>query len=227
MQMATWTRLVASSLRNRCEMCALTVATLRWSCSAISALELPRPTAIATSRSRSVKHGHERERRLRSPVRASSVTWRISCVRDRRRQHRLAGLDLADGGDDLGGRRVLEQESVGAGRQRAHDVLVGVERRQHDDLRRIGERGDRGGRGDAVHHRHAQVHQHDVDATSPYGLDGLARRWRPRPRPRCRGAPPSMSASPARTSGVVVGDEHARHAGHGSHDVERRTRGRA
>ena len=38
--------------------------------------------------------------------------------------------------DDLRGRGVLQQESVGAGPQRAHDMLVGLECGQDDHVRR-------------------------------------------------------------------------------------------
>jgi hypothetical protein len=64
--MATWTRLVAPSLVKMWEMCALTVATLMWSVVAISAFDQPRPIAIATSRSRSVR---QPTRESASPVR--------------------------------------------------------------------------------------------------------------------------------------------------------------
>jgi hypothetical protein len=51
---ATWVRLLRSSLVSMREMWAFTVATLMNSSPAISALDLPRPTAMATSRSRSL-----------------------------------------------------------------------------------------------------------------------------------------------------------------------------
>ena len=57
---------------------------------------------------------------------------------DRRRQHRLAGGDAADGADDLGRRRVLEQEPAGAGAQGAQHVVVGLEGREDDHLGRPG-----------------------------------------------------------------------------------------
>ena len=53
------------------------------------------------------------------------------------------------------------------------DVLVGVEGRQHDDLGGSGSVEHGRGRGDAVHDRHADVHQHDVDAAGAHRLDRL------------------------------------------------------
>src|SRR3954447_850243 len=54
-QSAIWTRLAIPSLTRMCETWALTVARLMYSSPAISALDLPRPTATATSRLRSLR----------------------------------------------------------------------------------------------------------------------------------------------------------------------------
>ena len=51
---------------------------------------------------------------------------------DRGRQQRLSAVHRLDGVDELLGLDVLEQEAAGAGAQRVVDVLVHVERRQHD-----------------------------------------------------------------------------------------------
>jgi hypothetical protein len=50
----------------------------------------------------------------------------------------------------------------GAGPQRAQHVLVGVEGRQHDHLRRARPAAQLLGGGEAVDARHPDVHQHDV-----------------------------------------------------------------
>ena len=81
---------------------------------------------------------------------------------DARGQDRVARGDPGDGFHDLRGRGVLEQEAAGTGAQRVQDVLVGVEGGQHDHLGRTGAGAQPAGGGDAVHPRHAQVHQDDV-----------------------------------------------------------------
>ena len=59
-------------------------------------------------------------------------------ARDGRREHRVARRDEADRSQDLRRRRVLDEEARGAVAQRGEDVVVDVERRQDDDLRRRG-----------------------------------------------------------------------------------------
>ena len=116
--------------------CAFTVATLMKSSSAISALDAPRPIASATSRSRSVR------RSSRVPgVRAPGGEAGVRDVADELRV--TAGESIASpaatsphGLQDVGRRRVLEQEAARARTQCAQDVVVGVERREDDDLRR-------------------------------------------------------------------------------------------
>jgi hypothetical protein len=95
---------------------------------------------------------------------------------DRRRQQRLAGGHDADARRELLGRHVLEQEAAGAGAQRLVDVLVEVERGEHEDAgRRVPARGDHLARGlDAVELGHADVHEHDVGLEPARGVDRLA-----------------------------------------------------
>jgi hypothetical protein len=73
--------------------------------------------------------------------------------------------------DEVLRRRGLDQESRRAGPQRAEHVLVGVERGQHHHGRRIGQLADPIDRGEPVHARHAQVHEHDVGAGADHRLD--------------------------------------------------------
>ena len=69
--------------------------------------------------------------------------------------------------------RVLEQERARARPERLVDVLVEVERRQHDDARARAAAGDLARRLDAVEARHADVHEHDVRAERVGLGDGL------------------------------------------------------
>jgi hypothetical protein len=55
--------------------------------------------------------------------------------------------------------------------QRPENVLVQLERRQDDDLRRIGQRGDPPGRVDTVEARHAHVHQDHVGPVRLHAAD--------------------------------------------------------
>jgi hypothetical protein len=70
---------------------------------------------------------------------------------------------------------MLEQEPAGPGGQRAVDVLVEVEGRQHDDPAAgaglLGQ--DPPGGLEAVHFRHPDVHQHDVRTVFERSGDGL------------------------------------------------------
>jgi hypothetical protein len=60
-------------------------------------------------------------------------------------------------------RRVLEQEAARAGAQRSVHVLVEVEGGEHEHARRVFVSvDDLAGRLDAVHVRHADVHQHHI-----------------------------------------------------------------
>jgi hypothetical protein len=74
----------------------------------------------------------------------------------------VSGRDGADGGRELGGARVLEQEAARAGAQGGERVLVQVERGE-DEHPGPGAGGDDALGGlDAVRAGHPDVHQHDV-----------------------------------------------------------------
>jgi hypothetical protein len=83
-----------------------------------------------------------------------------------RRDHGVAGRDHADGGQDVLQGHVLDQEPARPGPQRAVDVVVLVERGEHEHpgVRTGG--GDQPGCLDAVHARHADVHDDHVGAVS-------------------------------------------------------------
>ena len=134
--MAICTRLVTSSLVNRRDTCALTVASLMNSEAATSALEAPDPIAAATSRSRSVSAASRWAAARRRSDAWASPKWESRVRVTDGEMIASPEATSADGVDDLGGRGVLDQESAGAGAQRAHHLLVGLERGQHDHLRR-------------------------------------------------------------------------------------------
>ena len=160
--------------RSTCETCVLTVGSASTSCSAISRFDSPRATSLRTSTSRSV-------RSRRATLRSSLTGGSRSAYRSRRRrvtagrEERIAGGDRLDRDDEVGRRHVLEQESAGPGAQRLDDVLVGVERRQDQDVRvrRDAVADDPAGRLDAVEDRHPDVHDDDIGAEAPCRLDAL------------------------------------------------------
>jgi hypothetical protein len=107
---------------------------------------------------------------------------------DARREQRVAGGDDADSFDQPFRRDVLEEEPAGAGAERVVDVLVEVERRQHQDsrptrpprptcprpacpVRCVAREHARGL--DPVHTRHADVHEDDVGMMLAADLHGL------------------------------------------------------
>jgi hypothetical protein len=92
---------------------------------------------------------------------------------DRRRQQRVAARDDPDAGRELLRRHVLEQEPAGARAQRLVDVLVEVERGEHEHARGhvAAQRGHLARRLDAVELGHADVHQHDVGRQATRLLD--------------------------------------------------------
>ena len=69
---------------------------------------------------------------------------------------------------------VLEQEPAGAGAQGAQDVVVGLERREDDDLGRVVARAQQLGGGETVHPGHPDVHQHDVGLVLGHRVCDLA-----------------------------------------------------
>jgi hypothetical protein len=126
--------------------------------------------------------------------------------------------------DDVGRRRVLEQEAAGAGAQGAQDIIVGLEGGEDDDLGCLGPRAQQLGGGQALHPRRADVHQHDVGPVLGHRLCDLA---------AVRGLGDDRDVvgaceqhgQPGANQRVVVDDEHAdplAHFGHGNHARSRK-----
>ena len=93
---------------------------------------------------------------------------------DRRRQERVAVGHRADGGEELLGRVVLEDEAAGPDAQRLVDVLVEIERRQDQDAGRpVGGQDPPSGL-QPVELGHPDVHEHDARLQAGGLLDGLA-----------------------------------------------------
>ena len=86
---------------------------------------------------------------------------------DARRDDRLPGGHGADRLGELGGPSVLEQEAGGPGAQPGEGVLVQVEGGQDEHARARALLGDALGGLDAVHTRHAHVHEDDVGVQGP------------------------------------------------------------
>src|SRR5262249_42623482 len=82
-------------------------------------------------------------------------------------EDRLAAGHGADGGQQVRGRGVFEEESAGAGLGPGGDGLVQGGGGEGQDPAGRGGGGDRGGRLDSVHAGHPHVHQHHV------GVQGL------------------------------------------------------
>ncbi len=82
--------------------------------------------------------------------------------------------DRVDGGQEVLWCDVFEEEAAGAGDERVKHVLVEVEGREHQHPwgSRHGE--ELPGGLEPVHHRHADIHQHDVGAGPLAGVDGLS-----------------------------------------------------
>ena len=131
---------------------------------------------------------------------------------DARREQCLPGGHHPDGGEQVGGQRVLEQEAAGPGPQRREDVLVQVEGGQ-DERTDVAARGDPPGGLDAVHDRHPDVHQDDVGTGPP----GRLHRLRAVARLADHGEAGRGRDDPAETHPdqcLVVGDHHPQgHAG--------------
>jgi hypothetical protein len=90
-------------------------------------------------------------------------------ARDRGGERGVPGDDRAHGLDDLVGGGVLEQEAAASGAQGVDDVFVEPEGGEDEDALA---RQPPGGL-DAVHDRHADVHQHGVGRVLRGGLDRL------------------------------------------------------
>ena len=128
-------RLLSCSLLIRRSTWVVTVASLSTSRCAIRALEGPLPTRRRTSVSRGVSSA-------RCGFAAAAVRWCREKVSISRWVMRGAiGMsppprDRVHRGDDAVGRGVLQQEARGTLAERRVDVLVEVERGQHDHARR-------------------------------------------------------------------------------------------
>jgi hypothetical protein len=173
--------------------CVFTVAPLNTSSAAISALESPRATSVRTSRSRGVSSASCGGGMLGGAVRAN-------CSMSR---------DDVDRGDQLLGRHVLEQEAACARAQRLVDVLVEVERRQHEHGDRIAVRfgEDPAGRLQPVEPRHLDVHEHDVGTPTERQVDGVEPVGR-LAHDRDAGLGLEDRSEARAHEGLVVGDQH-------------------
>jgi hypothetical protein len=101
----------------------------------------------------------------------SAISRRVTLGCD----ERVAAGDDLDGVDELGGRGVLEEEAGCPGAERVVDVLVEVEGGQHEHGGALAVRGEETARRfDAVHGRHADVHEDDVGARGGGEVDRLA-----------------------------------------------------
>ena len=148
------------------DTCALTVGTERWGGRGRSgALLSPRPTASATSRSRSVSSARrsgppQPGRRRGDPRRARRRSRRIRGAGDRGESIGSSSTTLRIA-STINGEGCPEEEAVRP-RRRVDDVLVGVEGRQHDHARRIGPPVELRASPRAVDPRHPDVHEHHV-----------------------------------------------------------------
>ena len=90
------------------------------------------------------------------------------------REQRVAGCDDAHGVEERLRPHVLEQETARPGAESVVDVLVEIERREDDHSRcAFAVSGHAPRRLDAVHDRHAHVHQHHVRASLATDLHRL------------------------------------------------------
>jgi hypothetical protein len=88
--------------------------------------------------------------------------------------HGVAAVHRADGGKQVVGSSVLEQEATGSGPERGEGVLVEVERGEHDDPRAQTAGHEASGRLDAVESRHSDVHEDHVGGGRPERSERLA-----------------------------------------------------
>jgi hypothetical protein len=88
-----------------------------------------------------------------------------------RRDDRSTGRRGTDSLEQLDGWRVLDQEAGRTRLQCVEGVVVGVERGQDEHLGWVRQRPDRRGRRDALHARHADVHEHHVKMRAARDLD--------------------------------------------------------
>ena len=126
---------------------------------------------------------------------------------DRGGEQRVAVADHPDGGDQVLGRDVLEQEAAGPRGQRRVDILVQVERGQDDDPQ-----SSASGTPGCAASPPARPSRASGCPSAPRPA-GAARRRRPAGRPRPRRRPGSRGAQDHPEAGadqrLVVGDDHA------------------
>ena len=165
----------------------LTVVSLTKSAWAISPLESPRARSLRTSSSRAVSSDEVGG--------CAGGGWRpaANCSISRRVmrgcEQGVACRDDADGGGELLGADVLEEEAAGAGPQGLVDVLVEVEGGEDEDVGGRRRCSEPAGGLDAVELGHADVHEDDVGLVLAGAGDRFGGRRRPRRRPRCRVRP--------------------------------------
>jgi hypothetical protein len=155
-----------------CVTCVRTVASLTNSRAAISALARPRAINVSTSSSRSVSSSSSGCRTCAG--RRSTDEVLDETPEERGREKRVARRNRPHRADELIARRVFEQESGGSGPHRLVDVLVEVERRQHQHARPIPVAKQPPRRLDSIDARHADVHQHHIRAQLARDGNGLA-----------------------------------------------------
>ena len=183
-----WARSRRFSLANTWRTCVFTVAMLMTSSSAISEFDRPAPMRARISKLALGQIGEARELSARSRRTGGEVLHQAG--QHGRGHHRLARCGTPHRVEETIGGHILEQVAHRAGPDHVSDVLVGVERRQRQHPRRR-RRGDPPGCLDAVHHRHAQVHEHDVGLQVLSGGDRLLPRRPPlrrRRHPRAQGS---------------------------------------
>ena len=88
-------------------------------------------------------------------------------------QERLSGGNGSDAVDELLARSVFQQESAGPGLECFVDVFIQIERGEDQDPGSLPV-GQAASGVDAVHDRHADVHEDDVGVQGMGGLDGLS-----------------------------------------------------
>ena len=167
--MTACTRSRTCSLRRIAETWVFTVVSLRKSFSASSAFERPLASSVRISFSRSVSSSSVRpcvRRRLLSEPRDETLGRG-------RAEERVPGRDDADRVHQLRRLDVLEEEAARAGADGGVDVLVEIERRQHEDARARPALDELPCRLDAVEVRHAHVHEDDVGVELARELERL------------------------------------------------------
>ena len=173
----------ASFVRMRL-MCVFTVASLRNSRAAISAFDRPargEREDLALALGQVAVGGRNRPGRGIREVREEVAGG--GC-----RDHGRSGMHRADRREQELGVGVLQQEPARPLPDRPRRGLVEVEGREHHDAGRLGVAQQLGGRREAVHHRHPDVHQHDVGPRPRARPRAPRGRRMPRRRPRGRAA---------------------------------------